>query len=327
MKTEITKIELPKRYQTKLFPESIELTVPGFKRESGTSLTPVLSKKNSNEWYNELVDKVINSCANKFLPICRFGDGEYILLLGEQPYDFRLSFVQKLRREISRYKEMIILRGGFAPRTIGHYHSGEYSRRELRQAHLEIPKLVREISRKGILALFFNYTNVPFYEKYLPALEYCFEENNICINRDNYCAGYFVYAMLTGPRRGELLKDRRVLVVNGAQGEKKQKIIEGLKREGVSEVFWCPISWKRSLYDVIDVTPFIGKVDLAFVGAGIGKFNIFPQLEPLNVPCIDAGFVFEIWVDPKNKWERPFCASDDDWEELEKIKEIKTVVK
>jgi hypothetical protein len=104
------------------------------------------------------------------------------------------------------------------------------------------------------------------------------------------------------------------LVINGAQEEKKQKIIEGLKREGVSEVFWCSISLKRSLYDFIDIEPFVGKIDLAFVGAGIGKFNIFPQLERLNVPCIDAGFVFEIWIDPKNKWERPCCASNDDKE-------------
>ena len=128
---------------------------------------------------------------------------------------------------------------------------------------------------------------------------------------------YFVYALLTGPRRGELLKGRSVLVVNGAQWNDKRKIIAGLMREGVAKVLWCSISLKRSLYDSIDVAPFCGKVDLALVGAGIGKMSIFLQMEELKVPCIDAGYVFEVWKDPNNKWKRVICASDNDWNERE----------
>lgn len=129
--------------------------------------------------------------------------------------------------------------------------------------------------------------------------------------RDAFCAR----GLCRLTRRGELLKNRRVLVVNGAQGEHRQKIVEGLKREGVSKVLWCPISLRRSLYDSVDMEPFIDNVDLALVGAGIGKANIMLQMETLNVPCIDAGYVFQVWTDPKNKWKRVVCAPDDDWEE------------
>ena len=40
-------------------------------------------------------------------------------------------------------------------------------------------------------------------------------------------------------------------------------------------------------------------------------------MEPLSVPCIDAGFIFEVWADPSSKWERDFCAPDEDYTEVE----------
>lgn len=44
----------------------------------------------------------------------------------------------------------------------------------------------------------------------------------------------------------------------------------------------------------------------------MGKANILCQLEPLQVPCIDAGFVFEVWANDKNKFLRPFMVTDKD---------------
>ncbi|MEW6088401.1 MAG: hypothetical protein AB1498_08875 [bacterium] len=309
-------VKLPKEYQMQMFPESIEFVIPGFERSCvpGSSKTLALKKRGCEEWYNEFIDKLVNACGRQFLPVCRMSDGEFLFLLGEQPFDIRLPFVQKLKQELSRFKHRILLNGGLGPFTEGHYHSGEYSADEWRKARVDYPQMIRKISENGILALHLNYTNVPFQERYFPALERWLKGKKIIINNNNYYPFYFVYALLTGPRRGELLKNRRVLVVNGQTGEKKQKIIEGLKREGVLEVQWCSISLKRSLYDSVDMGPFIGNVDLALVGAGIGKANIMVQMEPLNVPCIDAGYVFEVWADPKNKWGRVVCAPDDDWE-------------
>ena len=53
-----------------------------------------------------------------------------------------------------------------------------------------------------------------------------------------------------------------------------------------------------------------GKVDLVLVGAGVGKVNVLPQLEVLAVPCLDAGYLFEVWADPASGVERLYCIPD-----------------
>lgn len=313
MKNDIP-LELPQEYNISLFPEHIDFIIPGFEKvyPPGRSKTLALKKRDCKEWYDEFVDKVIAACGKQFLPICRMSDGEFHFLLGEQPFDKRVPLLIRLRLKLSNIKENFILKGGVGPRTAGHYHSGQYSVDEWRMARIELPEMMREISEKGIIAWHLNYEREPFAERYHPALDQWLKENKISVNDNSYYPFYFVYAMLIGPRRSELFKNRRVLVVNGAEGETKQNIIDGLKREGVLEVLWCPISLKRSLYDTIDVEPFIGKVDFAVVGAGIGKANIMVQMEALNVPCIDAGFIFEVWKDPQNRGVRSFSACDDD---------------
>ena len=56
------------------------------------------------------------------------------------------------------------------------------------------------------------------------------------------------------------------------------------------------------------------KADIAFIGAGVGKFNIFHQLEDLKIPCIDIGFVFEVWANEENKLLRPYMVNDSEWD-------------
>ena len=68
------------------------------------------------------------------------------------------------------------------------------------------------------------------------------------------------------------------------------------------------------MFDSIDVEKFKDEVDIVFVGAGIGKPNILVQLKVLNVPCIDLGYIFEVWADSSKKFDRAGCASDKDWE-------------
>jgi hypothetical protein len=70
---------------------------------------------------------------------------------------------------------------------------------------------------------------------------------------------------------------------------------------------------ERSLFDHLELGPYLGKVDIALLGAGVGKPNILVQLKPLKVPCIDAGYLFMVWENHENKWKRAFCATDDEW--------------
>ena len=315
------KSALPTQYKMKTFPLSIDFFIPGFleKHLPGIEKSLAIEKRDCSQWYNEFIDKCINACGKKYFPIYRMSDGEFLFVLGEQPLDIRLSIFEKIRTWLSNFRARFFLKGGLGAFTEGHYHSGEYSLKEWGKAKLEQPEQIKEISNNGILALHLSYVETqPFAERYWPALDKWIIKHNITINNDNYYPFYFVYAMLTGSRRRELLKGRRVLVVNGAKGAKKQDIIKGLKREGVVKVEWCSISLKRSMFDIIDVKPYIGQVDLAFVGAGIAKPYILLQMKSLNVPCIDAGYVFEVWANPDNKWNRPVCANDKDYEELRK---------
>jgi hypothetical protein len=319
-KTKKINASLPEVYKMTLFPESIDFDIPGFKKHylEGGKNTLATRSRNCAQWYNEMIDRVIESCGKSYLPLCRLSDGEFLFLLGHQPEDIRvrLCFFRKIKILISKLKWWLLLCGGLGPFTAGHYHSGKYSGKEWKKAKIDQPKLIREIAKKGILALHLNYESEPFAERYFPALNQWLLKNKIEITDQNYYPFYFVYAMLTGNRRSELFGGRRVLVVNGASAQKRDKIIKSLFGEGVKEVFWCDISLDRSLYDKISIENYIGKVDFVLVGAGIGKANIMLQLEPLAVPCIDAGFVFEIWADNKNKYKRSYCATDDCWEKI-----------
>jgi hypothetical protein len=305
---------LPPEYEMSIFKFDIKFTIPGFIYKStkfDRSLS--LSNINSEDWYNDFIDKVVSSIGKNYLPICRISDGEFLFFLGKQSLDIRYSFFKKLKLTISNFKSNLILKGGIGPFTNGHYHSGEYTSEECLEARKMYPGLLKFISEKGILALHLSYSNIPFHESYFPALNNWLISHSIKLDNQNYYSFYFVYAMLTGLRKKEIYVNRKILVINGANGEKKDNIIKGILNEGAREVYWVSISLKKSLYDKIDINDYVGKVDLVFVGAGIGKPNILIQLEKLNVPCIDAGYVFEIWADPINKFKRAFCANDEDW--------------
>jgi hypothetical protein len=310
--------ELPEIY--KILPESIDFIIPGFEKTYYPgSKTLSLRKRDCAQWYNEFVDRMVAACGHQFLPICRMSDGEFKFALGNQPPSKRLPVGLRVKRRFLGIMERLVVEmKGFQAATAPSVSSGNYTKDEWFEERRRYAEMLCEISKKGMLALHLSYGQIPFQEHYFPALGRWLKENQIMLTDDNYFPFYFVYAALTGPRRGELLKDRRVLVVNGASGEKRQKIEAGLRHEGVAEVLWHPISLDRSLYDRLDLDPYIGKIDLALVGAGIGKPNILVQMEPLNVPCIDAGYVFEVWADLKNKWKRAFCVADEEID-IEKI--------
>lgn len=310
--TNIQTVKLPRAYH--ILPESIDFVIPGFHRfRTPDDKTLALRKRDCEQWFHEFVDRLVAACGREYLPVCRMGDGEFHFALGDQPPDLRLPLFERLRQNVSQVVQTLRTSGSFQAFTGPNIPSGRYSADEWHTARPKYASWIQELSKKGILALWLSYIRVPFPERYFPALGRWLKLNQINLVDANYVPFYFVYPALSGPRRGELLKNRRILVVNGAQGEKRRQIEAGLRREGVSGIHWCPISFDRSLYDQLNIAQFIGEVDMAVVGAGIGKPNILLQLEPLQVPCIDAGYMFEVWANPENKWKRAGCASDDDW--------------
>lgn len=309
-------IDLPKKYLMSVFPKSIDLIIPEFENTHPIHRTLVINDLNSYQLYEDFYNKLYSSIGKNYLPICRFGDGEYSIIVGKQKDDFRLPLKTKIRKKISRIISFVKYGNGINTYSVNHYHSGQYSISELNSRKEEIITSIKNISKKGILAFFLNYEPKPFYEKYFPALNEFLIQNRISINSSNYFPGYFVYALMTSSRKSKIICNRRVLIVNSAVGDKKERIIDSIFKEGAKDVFWTSISEKKSLLDYIDVSEYIDKVDIVFLGAGLGKFNIFSQLECLNVPVLDVGFVFEVWADPENKYKRMFCASDEDWNKI-----------
>ena len=304
---------LPNRY--KILPFSIPLSIPEFykfKKKSDRTLSP--KQIDCEDWFYNFIDTINDSIGKKYLPICRISDGEFLFLFGNKPDFNKNPFIQIYLYLLFFFKKIFYLKKTFQAGVAGMYDSGLYSIKERENIFLTYTEMLKKISEKGILAIHLSYVSEPFQEKFFPSIGKWLNNHNIKLTNSNYYPFYFVYAALIGSQRKKILLGRRILIVHSAINEKKEKIISTLYKEGVSEIFWIEISSNRSLFDKINVSKYIGKIDLALVGAGIGKPNILLQLEELQVPCIDAGYVFEIWNDVNNKYLRAGCCTDQDWQ-------------
>lgn len=293
-------------------PYSVPFQVPSFyERVDSTARTLAPTPRPTPEWFEAFTDRVVEAIGRRYLPVGRFSDGEFRFLFGDtghlanQPMARRVA--SRARQRLQRWTKRTFTAG-----MVGRYHSGEFTQQEWASSRARFDDLAHHLARHGLLALHLNHAAIPFQQRYYPAIASWLRRLGLTLDERNYVPFYFVYALLTGPHRARVLSGRRVMVVNGATGDKRRRIVEGLQREGAQVVHWEPLSEKRSMYDRLDVTRWRGQVDLVLVGAGIGKANVLPQLEVLGVPCLDAGFVFEVWADPSTAAERPYCLPDDE---------------
>ncbi|MFH1131040.1 MAG: hypothetical protein V1754_06875 [Pseudomonadota bacterium] len=293
----------------RILPADIDFWVPGFE-QSTRSRTLALRERNCAEWFDAFVDKLLEATGKRYLPVCRMSDGEFRFCLGDQPVSKRWPWHDRMRISVGQNLRKIRDRRGFRAATTSGVSSGQYSATEWKQMRKCYTDLVRILSEKGILALHLSYGDMPFQEHFFPALGKWLKDNGIGLSEENYVPFYFVYGAFMGLRRSELLRGKKILLVNSANQSKQKRIETSLKEEGIDRVFWCPVSASRSFFDKLEVQQFIGEVDLVLVGAGVGKPNVLVQLEPLCVPCVDVGFLFEVWANPQNKFLRACCVTD-----------------
>ena len=246
-------------------------------------------------------------------------DGEYQFILGDAPPVYHSNLLPFIKSYLGYLLRKLKKNSNFKAATLPGVSSGTYTKSEIQTVMKQYARWMKSIAEKGILALHLTYSKKSFQDKFHYPLKKWFDNNNIILNEDNYYPFYFVYGIFRGEERKRILKNRSVLIVHSAEGEKREKIIESLYKEGIKDVKWLTISPSRSLFDEINVDKYIGEIDIVFLGAGVGKPNILMQLEKLSVPCIDAGFVFEVWAKEENKWLRPIMVNDDDWD-ADKIK-------
>jgi hypothetical protein len=305
-----------------ILPELIALNIPGFYYHSQPVTPNVLSftKINSEDWFLEFVQLIESKLGKEYFPVMRMSDGEYTFLLGQQfPYKQGHTFLQYVIKVLIVLRNKIFKKNNFQAATLPGVSSGNYNITEINKQKEKIIEQIKFIAQYGVLALHLTFPLKPFQEHFHYPLKKWLDKNNINLNRNNYYPFYFVYALLRGEHKSKILKNKTILIFHSANGAKRNQIIASLKKEGVKKIIWHEISASRSMFDSITLKPEYFQADLVLVGAGVGKFNILAQLTPLNIPCIDAGFVFEVWANDENKWKRPFMVPDWDWDE-EKIK-------
>lgn len=302
--------------------ELVPLIIPDFLKHSEPVIPNVLAfnKVASEDWFLKFADEVEDKLGKEYFPIMRLSDGEYSFILGNiSPVIYNRGLLNSTFNILRYIRNKIRSWGRFQALTFPGISSGNYSRIEVKQVKEKYALYLKKIAENGILALHLTYSVKPFQEQYHYPLQKWLHQNKIPLHAGNYVPFYFVYALLRGSHKSRLLKNRRILIIHSATGDKKERIIKTLIKENIREIFWLSISPDRSLFDTIDIHAFIGNVDLALIGAGVGKANILVQLENLKVPCIDAGYVFEVWADEDKKWLRPIMVPDWEWQK-EKIR-------
>lgn len=303
-------IPLPAEYR--ILPCTIPLRIPGFLSYWSPGVATLAPAEIESEtWFVRFVDRVESaSRARRFLPVIRMSDGEYSLLLGAQRPSRRERGGRRIKRWAGYLLRAAWRRSGYSGFTAPGVSVGRYTHREVLLARRIYAEVLPRIAGEGILAMHLSHGRTPFQEHFHPALQAWLKQHEISLTLENYVPFYFVYALLRGPQRGRVLAGRRILVVQGAVGGKRERIMAALRREGAASVAWCGISTDRSLFDVLDLGPWAGQVDLVLVGGGVGKPNLFRQLERLGVPCLDAGYVFEVWADPDKARDRVVMQPD-----------------
>lgn len=298
-----------------VLPHVTDLRIPGFAAMDRYNLRTYSPERiDSAVWFSKVADRVESAIGRSFLPIIRLADGEFLFLLGFQPPSPRAGLtypLQWMRWWLAKWKPRRQLHAGGTHGNRPLYASAKYITEELDGIRKTYGRVLGRIAGSGLIAADLSFCAVPFQDHFFPAFRTWLNANSIELTMANYAPFYFIYALLTGPERHRLFSGRRVLVIHSATGPKQDAIKSSLIREGAKEVFWHTISPDRSLYDVVPVDRFVGAVDLCVFGAGIGKPAILAQLEPLRVPCIDAGYVMEVWADPSVAQSRIFTQPDD----------------
>ncbi len=296
-----------------ILPYLIKLRIPGFLKQSEFIIPNVLSfqKIDSEEWFNKFAEDIFNKIGKEYCPIIRMSDGEYKFLLGDvYPYLAGHSLRDYVSNVCIVLYSRLFKRKSFNAATLPGVSSGDYSFTEINKHREQIVRQIKYLSESGVLALHLTYAMKPFQEHFHKPFLGWLNNNKIDLNKKNYYPFYFVYALLRGPLKYKLFQNRVVLIFHSATGLKKQRIIESLIFEGVKKVIWHEISSNKSLFDLIEFKSDYFEAEIAFVGAGVGKINILAQLGPLKIPCIDAGYVFEVWADHSNKMKRAIMIPD-----------------
>ena len=276
----------------------------------------MFENKSAQELYNEFRDRVFASLGSFYLPIYRMADGEFRFCVSREEQKSKLKTIRRniinpLFKRNYKGRKMPLdfksLKHIFDTNYFRVLHGEGYSSKERK---LILPKFVDDlkfISQKGLLAMHFIKANGKLtYPSTTTKMFDWLDSNKIILTSKNYTSFYFVYALLNGPDREHLYKNRNILIITNTDNEYRNKIENQLKKENVKNVEFYEISHNNSMKDKIDISKIKEKPELILIGGGVGSSNILAQLEPLNTTCIDAGINLMALAYPEIKKTRLF---------------------
>lgn len=309
--------------------------------EAGKPINPksMLSLSLNNLSYQQnyeiFRDNVLNSIGNKYFPIYRMADGEFIFCVrnldnNNQYFIKYYTIMQSLKQIYVNIKRLIIgqkmygrkmpsyfrekLFNVFNPQYFYVAHGESYTQKEIQNLRKKYINDLKKIANNGYLAIHFikNIDETDYSEFYESICDF-FDKNKVILTEFNYTSFYYVYILLSGCDRKKLYQGKNVLIITSASEEKKIKVSENLYNEGVKTIQFYNISSNKSMFERIDIKQIYQPIDLVLIAAGIGSSNILVQLEPLKTVCIDAGFIIECLANPELREKtRIFLNPDDD---------------
>tara|TARA_Y100001970_G_C14253841_1_gene873681 strand:- start:3829 stop:4710 length:882 start_codon:yes stop_codon:yes gene_type:complete len=250
-----------------------------------------------------IVDGAIEDKIN--FPILRLADGEFQFLLGKNEFNLRKPMHKLFIHLLMQFLESFTKKEFVAKSRT--YSSGVYSQSDMKSVKNKYLECLKYISQAGVLAIYTVIKPGFFSEQYLPKLFKYFKKNNISVNTNNFYPFYFVYILLTNSKFSKIYENRHIHLITSFDLDRKSKIEATLLSLGAKKVTWTEISRDKSLFDLLDLNSIENGVDIIFVGAGVGKVNIFNQLKNFPATIIDAGYIFETWQDHSLINERDYC--------------------
>lgn len=281
------------------------LVIPGYEDECVDVINLTSSSLSSNEQFLDFVEDLKVALGSNFYPVVRLSDGEFNFLLGDQWPGPWWPMLKKLKKIAGVLKRKLSNRIAFSNAS----YSGEnrVSRKLARSLRRKAVGSLFFIGKHGRLAPHLSLAPKPFQADYvLPFLELLtsYGSNKVFTSMIPF---YFVYPLLLSQHGDFLFLGQRVLLVHSAEGGKKSKIIRAVEKRGASSIHWLSIPNTETFDTKLELSRYIGKIDVVFFGLGVFKLVIIEQFACVRVPVIDAGYVFEVWNDPDLGVTRPFC--------------------
>jgi hypothetical protein len=299
-KRKATEVSMTRNTRTPLHDRlrcQVSLLLPDFRTalDSGDVRQLHFREREPAEWYREFADRLRE--ASSYLPIYRMSDGEFVFACGVLPMTLRQFGKNPATAMKSWIKHLLGWRKGtFLSGTPG-YGYETYNTEEWEAAKKKYGERVSAIARRGILALNLVHQG-GFALQYTKPFCDWLDAAQVELDDGNCYPFYFIYALFLGPAATDLLAGKRILVVTSDDdGLKMPGIRRSLLALGAISAELIKISRTQSLLDRITI-PAPGSVDMVLIAAGVGSINILEQLEPLNVPSIDVGFVLDCYADP-----------------------------